>query len=39
MNEDPYGKAWLIHIRLKDPAETADLMSAEEYDEYIKEEE
>jgi glycine cleavage system H protein len=39
LNEDPYTKGWLIQIRLKDPAETADLMSAEEYDEYIKSEE
>ena len=34
LNEDPYGKGWLIRIRLLDPAETADLMSSEEYDEY-----
>ena len=39
LNEDPYIKGWLIHIRLTDPAETADLMSAEEYDEYAKSEE
>jgi glycine cleavage system H protein len=39
LNEDPYTKGWLIQIRLKDPAETADLMSSEEYDEYIKSEE
>jgi glycine cleavage system H protein len=39
LNEDPYTKGWLIQIRLKDPAETADLMSAEEYDEYTKSEE
>ena len=39
LNEDPYGKAWLIQISLKDPAETADLMSAEEYDEYTKSQE
>ena len=39
LNEDPYGKAWLVQIRLKDPSETADLMSSEEYDEYTKEEE
>jgi glycine cleavage system H protein len=39
LNEDPYGKAWLVQIRLKDPSETADLMSAEEYGEYTKEEE
>ena len=39
LNEDPYTKGWLIQIRLKDPGETAELMSAEEYDEYTKEEE
>jgi glycine cleavage system H protein len=39
LNEDPYGKGWLIEIRLKDPGETSDLMSAEEYDEYTKSEE
>jgi len=39
LNEDPYTKGWLIQIRLKDPADTADLMSAEEYDEYTKSEE
>ena len=39
LNEDPYGKAWLVQIRMKDPSETAELMSAEEYDEYTKEEE
>src|SRR5688572_637246 len=25
LNEDPYGKGWLVKIRLLDPAETADL--------------
>ena len=39
LNDDPYGKAWLIQIRLKDPSETTELMSAEEYDEYTKNEE
>ena len=39
LNEDPYTKGWLIQISLKDPAETADLMSSEEYDEYTKSEE
>lgn len=39
LNEDPYGKAWLLTIRMKDPSETTDLMSAEEYDEYTKEKE
>jgi len=39
LNEDPYNKGWLIQIRLKDPSETAELMSAEGYDEYTKTEE
>ena len=39
INEDPYGKGWLIRIRLNDTSETGDLMSAEEYDEYTKAEE
>jgi glycine cleavage system H protein len=39
INEDPYGKGWLIRIRVREASETADLMSAEEYDEYTKEEE
>jgi glycine cleavage system H protein len=39
LNEDPYNKGWLIQIRLNDPSETAELMSAEEYDEYAKSEE
>ncbi len=39
LNEDPYNKGWLIQIRLKDPSETTELMSAEEYDEYTKNEE
>lgn len=34
LNQDPYGKGWLVKIRLLDPAETADLMSSDEYDEY-----
>jgi glycine cleavage system H protein len=34
LNEDPYGKGWLIRVRLLDQSQTADLMSNEEYDEY-----
>jgi len=39
INADPYGEGWLIRIRLRDAAETADLMSSEEYDEYTAEQE
>jgi glycine cleavage system H protein len=38
INEDPYGAGWMIRIRLQNQDETADLMSAEEYDEYTTEE-
>jgi glycine cleavage system H protein len=38
INEDPYGAGWLIRIRLQNQEETKDLMSAEEYDDYTKEE-
>ena len=39
INEDPYGEGWMIRVRLTNTEDTADLMSAEEYDDYIKEEE
>ena len=38
INEDPYGAGWLIRIRVLNKDETADLMSAEEYDDYTTEE-
>ena len=38
INDDPYGNGWMIRIRLLNKNETADLMSAEEYDDYTSEE-
>ena len=38
LNADPHGDAWLIRVRLADPRETKDLMTADEYEAYIKEE-
>ena len=38
INDDPYGNGWMIRIRLLNKNETADLMSAEQYDEYTSEE-
>jgi Glycine cleavage system H protein (lipoate-binding) len=35
LNSDPYGKGWLIRIRIANPAETAALLSAQAYDNYI----
>ena len=36
VNTDPYGDGWLVKIRMSDPTELDELMSAEEYDEYIE---
>ena len=34
INQDPYGKGWMIRVRLGNKSETATLMSAKQYDEY-----
>jgi glycine cleavage system H protein len=31
VNEDPYGRGWLVEVRLSDPAEVERLMDAAEY--------
>lgn len=38
LNSDPHGDAWLIEIKIQNASELEDLMSAEEYDEYLREE-
>ena len=35
VNEDAYGKGWIIKVALSDPAEVEDLMSAAEYEQMI----
>ena len=37
INQEPYEDGWMIRIRLDSQDETADMLSAEEYDEYTKE--
>jgi glycine cleavage system H protein len=37
INEYPYEDGWIAVIEMRDPTEVEDLMSAEEYAEYIKE--
>jgi glycine cleavage system H protein len=37
INEDPYGKGWMLKIRLKDPAEIASLMDAAAYTDLVGE--
>jgi glycine cleavage system H protein len=38
LNADPHGEAWLIRVRLSDRRETESLMSADEYEAYIRQE-
>jgi glycine cleavage system H protein len=35
INEDPYGEGWLVRVRLADPSEADDLISAEAYRELL----
>ena len=36
VNADPYGAAWMIRLKLSDAGEVDKLMSAVEYEDYIK---
>jgi glycine cleavage system H protein len=31
VNKDPYGKGWMVKIKISDPSETSTLLSAEKY--------
>lgn len=35
INQDPYGKAWMIKLELNDASATKDLMDAETYSKYV----
>jgi glycine cleavage system H protein len=35
VNSDPYGKGWMIKIKIKDLAEVADLLSVDDYKKLI----
>lgn len=39
VNDDPYGDGWMIKIELTDEEELEDLMTADEYKDYVAEEE
>jgi glycine cleavage system H protein len=39
VNNDPYGDGWLVKIRMNEPEEFDDLISAEDYEETLAEEE
>jgi glycine cleavage system H protein len=36
LNEDPYGVAWLVKMRLTAPAELAQLLSAADYRKFVE---
>jgi len=36
VNEDPYGKGWMVEIKLDDPSEPESLMSKDAYVEMLK---
>ena len=38
VNTDPWGDGWMIRIKLADPTEVDELMSAEEYEEFVQKE-
>jgi glycine cleavage system H protein len=37
VNQDPYGKGWMIEIELSDSGQSNDLLSAADYETFIKE--
>jgi glycine cleavage system H protein len=37
VNEDPYGDGWLIKVRIEDPSDLDNLLTAEQYAAYIEE--
>ncbi len=38
VNQDPYGRGWLVRLKLSKPEELETLLSAQEYEQTIKEE-
>ncbi len=37
VNQEPYGKGWLIKVKVSNPDEKANLMTAADYEKYISE--
>jgi glycine cleavage system H protein len=35
VNSDPYGEGWMVRLEPKDPAEIEQLLTADEYSDYI----
>jgi len=39
VNTDPYGEGWLLKIQITDSSQLGQLLSADQYEQYIKEDE
>ncbi|CAN5305207.1 glycine cleavage system protein GcvH [soil metagenome] len=39
VNEDPYGAAWMLKIKMENPNEADAMLSSEEYEEYLSSQE
>lgn len=39
VNEDPYGKGWMVKIKISDSSEIDSLLSASEYEDFVAEQE
>jgi glycine cleavage system H protein len=39
VNSEPYGNGWMIRIKVADPADVDSLLSASEYEDFIKQKE
>ncbi|MBI3597085.1 MAG: glycine cleavage system protein GcvH [Nitrospirae bacterium] len=37
VNQDPYGRGWIVKIQMSDPSEAKHLMDARQYGAYLKE--
>ncbi len=38
VNTDPFGDGWMVRVKVSDATEVDELMTAEEYDEYVEKE-
>lgn len=36
VNEDPYGRGWMLRVEMTDPSELDDLLTAEEYEQSVE---
>jgi len=36
VNKDPYGEGWMIKVKIADPTELSDLLSAEDYQKMLE---